>query len=286
MKKLLLALPIFCLLLSCDDGEVIVTSFDFDESDLAYCTGSDSYVFFKINDQAQESLSLLTNITEDDFKDEDENIIQLNGTTNFVTYRKYNAEITSSYFCNDIPPASPEVTIEYIASSGTATFTKEITLDDNDGVEEDVDDSIDTDDDGIPDYYDPDDDGDNVSTAIEIGSGDEPQDTDLDGIPDYLDADDDDDMVPTRYEANGTLDPTNVDDDESGVPDYLEKPVDDSDPIDEYAIHTYSLISTVSIFLSDLVLQNDSEVITQESLDFDSITSIVDSLETIIPDFN
>jgi len=286
MRKLLLAFPIFCILLGCDDGDVIVTSFDFDDVDLQFCTGADSYVFFKINDQAAESLSLLTNIDEDDLKDEDQLEVQLNGTSNFVTYRKYTSEVTSDYFCNDIPPASPEVTIEYIASSGIATFTKEITRDDNDGVEEDIDDDLDTDMDGIPNYYDADDDGDNVRTAIEIGTGDEPQDTDLDGIPDYLDPDDDNDMVLTRYEAMGTLDPTNIDEDESGVADYLEILVVNSDPIDEYAEHSYTIMSNVLIFLSDLVLQSDSEVITQESLDFDSITNIVNEPETMIPDFN
>ena len=90
MKNLLLALPILCLLLSCDDGDVIITSFDFDDADLEFCTGADSYVFFKINDQAQESLSLLANIDEDDLKDPDEQVIVLNGTSNFVTYRKYS----------------------------------------------------------------------------------------------------------------------------------------------------------------------------------------------------
>jgi len=277
MKILLLAFSALCFLISCDDGDIIVTSFDFNDVDLQFCTGADSYVFFKINDQAQESLSLLTNIDEDDLKDPDEQVVDLNMTSNFVTYRKYTSEVTSNYFCNDIPPASPQVSIEYIASSGTATFTKEITLDDNDGVEEDIDDDIDTDMDGIPDYYDDDDDGDNVPTIIEIGTGDEPQDTDGDGFADYLDPDDDNDMVLTRYEAMGTLDPTTVDWDKSGVADYLEMAVDNSDPIDEYRSHSYSIISNVLIFLSDLVLQGDSEVITQESLDFDSISNIIDT---------
>jgi len=286
MKKLLIAFTVLCIFASCDDGDIIVTSFDFDDIDLEYCTGADSYVFFKINDQAAESLSLLANINEEDLKDNDALEIQLNGTSNFMTYRKYNSEVASDYFCNDIPPASPEVTIEYIASSGTATLTKEVSLDDNDGVEEAIDDDLDTDMDGIPNYYDSDDDGDNVRTAIEIGTGDEPQDTDGDGIADYLDPDDDGDKVPTRYEAMGTLDPTSIDTDENGVADYLEVLVDNSDPIDEYVAHSYTLVSNVLIFLSDLVLQSDSEVITQESLDFDSISNIVNTTETVIPDFN
>jgi len=285
MKKILLVLCCSILLTSCDDGEIIVTSFDFEDAALQNCGGPDNYVFFKINTESRESLSLSLATTEAEFKNPTTTTFTLNGTSNFANYRKYDGEITASYFCNNVPPESPNVSIEYIGNSGTVTMDKTVIRDDLDGIEEDIDD-LDTDMDGIPDYYDADDDGDNVLTIIELGTGDEPMDTDDDGIPDYLDADDDNDTIPTRYEAGGGLDPTDVDTNGDGIPDYLDDTIVNEDVIDAYRLHSYSIQSSINLFISGLELRTDNESITQESLDLGSIENIINTTESETPEFN
>jgi len=78
----------------------------------------------------------------------------------------------------------------------------------------------DSDGDGVPDYLDPDDDGDGQPSVEEAGRGD----SDGDGVPDSLDPDDDGDGWPTRDEL------PRGDSDGDGVPDYLD-PDDDGDGV-------------------------------------------------------
>tara|TARA_R110002124_G_scaffold254044_3_gene419544 strand:+ start:44810 stop:45694 length:885 start_codon:yes stop_codon:yes gene_type:complete len=277
---------------SCDDGDIIVTSFDFEDSSLESCGSENSYVFFKINGDAQESLSASLTDTNGFFYQTDTVSYTLDGTTNFVNYRKYSDEITSSYFCSSVPPTSPLVTVNYLASSGTATITTTTTLDDNDGIDEVADDSIDTDGDGIPDYYDFDDDGDNVPTAAEIGPDPlNPKNTDAasgDTIPDYLDPDDDGDGVLTRDEENFTqdLNPTNDITDASVGPDFLNPAIATTVPSDQYRPHNYNLNSDILLVLTNLVLINENEQITQEFLDMGGIESVRNTTETVTPVFN
>lgn len=286
MNKILLVFCCIVFFSSCDDGEIIVTSFDFEDQTLQSCGGPENYVFFKLNTDANESLSLSLETSVENFKNPANRTFVLNGTTNFANYRKYNGDITASYFCNNVPPESPQVSVEYVGNSGTVTMGKIVVRDDLDGVEEAIDDDIDTDMDGIPDYYDADDDGDNVLTIIELGTGDEPADTDGDTIPDYLDQDDDNDTILTRYEAEGGLDPTQTDTNGDGIPDYLDDTIVNEDIIDEYILHSYSLQSSINIFISGLELRTDNESIIQESLDLGSIENIVNTTETETPIFN
>ncbi|HIE44978.1 MAG TPA: hypothetical protein EYP87_02110 [Flavobacteriaceae bacterium] len=79
-------------------------------------------------------------------------------------------------------------------------YNKPIILDDNDGIDEEVDDTLDTDGDDIPNYLDIDDDGDGILTANEINSDGTFIDTDGDNIFNHLDDDDDGDSIPTLNE--------------------------------------------------------------------------------------
>ncbi len=286
MKKLLVLIALFGLLHSCNDGDIIVTTFDFDDASLETCGDVGAYVFYKINGTSAESISLSISTTDELFLESSTLEISLDGTANVVNYRNYNGEITGDYFCNNIPPTSPAVTADYVGASGLATLITVTTLDDNDTLEEDVSSELDTDNDGLLNFYDFDDDGDNVPTALEIGDDTEnPQDSDGDGLKDYLDPDDDNDGVLTRYEAGGTLSPTSVITDTSVGPDYLNPAIANAVVIDEYRSHTYNRSSNISLFLSNLVLTNDSEEIIQESLDLGEKQNVVDRTETITPEF-
>ena len=198
-----------------------------------------------------------------------------------------------SYFCSNIPPTSPGVSIEYLGASGIALLTTIVTRDDEDGIEEDPESNLDTDNDGLLNYFDNDDDGDNVPTVNELGAGflsgdnEFPLDTDNDGIFDYLDIDDDGDTILTRYEdANGDLDPTNDFTGTSDDPDYLTAAITNSNAIDQYRIHSYQITSDIELVINNLVLVNGSEEITKETMILGNKSGVIDGTISVTPDFN
>lgn len=116
----LFAIFIFSIfLLSCDDGDVILTNFNFDNAALKTCGDVGNYVFYKENPQVFESLSLKLGTTDSLYKNEGLKTYELNGTSSYVNYRSYDGALGNNYFCNSIPPTSPKVESDYLASSGT-----------------------------------------------------------------------------------------------------------------------------------------------------------------------
>ncbi len=293
MKKLFIIFAISSLCYACNDGDIIVTEFDFEESNLNNCGDPGGYTFFNINNSsAAESISLILTNTEVLFLESGVQEFQLNSSSNTVNYRKFNDDVSDDYFCSNIPPISPTVTLEFLGESGIAELTTIVSKLDNDGLDdEDITSELDTDGDGLLDYFDEDDDGDNVPTLIELGLDfingidDEPRDWDDDGTPDYLDKDDDDDGVLTRYEdANGDLDPTN-DETQEGSPDYLNDAISNTNPIDQYRLHSYSFISDISLILFDLVLISTDEEIIQETLNMGNQNNVINTTVTETPEF-
>lgn len=283
MNKFLVLLFITSVFLqSCDDGDIIVTSFNFDDTELKTCGGIGNYVFYKSNPDAQESLSLKLPVTDSLYKTEGVKEYPLNGTTFFMNYRNYDGPLGNDYFCSSIPPTTPGVTTNYLASSGTVYVTTTYIYDDNDGVPKEFEFAGDTDGDGIPDYYDDDDDGDNVPTIRELNNDDDddspltnPKDTDGDGIPDFLDNDDDGDGVLTRKEdTNMNLDPTDDKTDPTIGADYLNVSVSNSYEVNQYRLHQYTLKKNVQITVRDLVLVSGEEQIIIETLDMGTIEGV------------
>jgi hypothetical protein len=287
MRKFCALILLATLLFSCNDGEVIVTSFNFEDTDLQFCQGASSLVFFKINDASNESLSLQIEADDAAFAQSGAFQFQLNETTNFINYRTFDNPPTASYFCNSIPPTSPIVSQDYVGTDGTANLVVTAVFNDNDGIEEDVESDLDTDEDGLLDYFDFDDDGDNVPTSAELGNDpNNPIDTDEDGIPNYLDDDDDGDGVLTRNEATeDDIDPTNnITDDNVGA-DYLNPAIAVETIIDIYIEHQYDFVSSATLFVTNAVFTNGEEQLTQESLDLGTITNIAAGTTSITPDF-
>ncbi len=235
------------LLSSCDDGDIIVTTFEFEDEAFTLCSDGRSKLLYHINDDnVYESLTVQLNsprlspennaLTVDD----QPVTIELTGE-NQIIYRTYDGPVPAGYFCGNVPPANPRVLQEYRSVGGRVIIrTIEVAnrtdgrLDhDGDGVPSDLEgmaEGRDTDGDGIPDYLDKDDDGDNVLTSVEIrGQDGDPtaegyRDTDGDGIPNYLDPDDDGDGVPTRLEVTaGNLDPGTNRNAGNTLPRYLDQ---------------------------------------------------------------
>ncbi len=118
---------IFCIFLvtlqSCDDGDIIVTTFDFDEIDLQRCGNVGQYVFFKINTVNLETLSLQLNTQDSILQSADVRNYNLSTTGNVVNYRTYNGDISAAYFCSSVPPTTPGVALDYTSTQGTAVVT-------------------------------------------------------------------------------------------------------------------------------------------------------------------
>ncbi len=269
MRRLLSGIFLIGLLIACDDGDIIVTNFDFENSALQFCDGTDRNVIYAINDNdVFESLSL--EFSSNQFTtDESGNIIPpeqevvsfpLTGS-NRMTYRIYDGSITagnSSYFCSVVPPSEPRVIEEWISGTGATVFVTTGFTDESANEDPDSDDLdnidegwvfggpyLDTDGDGIPNYLDRDDDGDNVPTDLELlNAANDPvnengfRDTDEDGIPNYLDDDDDNDGVLTRFEVSeDDLDNPVVFTTAEGISNYLNDQQTQEIIHDEFIIH-------------------------------------------------
>ena len=286
MKKILGILFACVSFISCNDGDIIVTSFDFDNQNLQACGGPGAYVFFKINTSTQESISLKLNTTDVLFLESGTVNYSLN-ESNFVNYRKFDEGISNDYFCSSIPPISPLAQQNYLANSGTASLTTITTLEDNDNVNEQIN-TTDTDDDGLLNYYDFDDDGDNIPTSAELGDDpSNPRDSDGDGIADYLDDDDDNDSVLTRNEdLNSNLNPLDDITDPTVGPDYLNSNISNETTINEYILHTYALSSDIGLILQNLVLFNDEEQLIIELIDLGMLPNILQGTVPVTPIFN
>tara|TARA_B110000211_G_scaffold70111_1_gene81073 strand:- start:1203 stop:2063 length:861 start_codon:yes stop_codon:yes gene_type:complete len=286
MKKILGILFACVSFISCNDGDIIVTSFDFDNQNLQACGGPGAYVFFKINTSTQESISLKLNTTDVLFLESGTVNYSLN-ESNFVNYRKFDEGISTDYFCSSIPPISPLAQQNYLANSGTASLTTITTLEDNDNVNEQIN-TTDTDEDGLLNYYDFDDDGDNIPTSAELGDDpSNPRDSDGDGIADYLDDDDDNDSVLTRNEdLNSNLNPLDDITDPTVGPDYLNSNISNETTINEYILHTYALSSDIGLILQNLVLFNDEEQLIIELIDLGMLPNILQGTVPVTPIFN
>ena len=259
------------MLTSCDDGEVIVTSFDFENDALSVCSVGSTRVLYNVNNNdIFESISFTFNSNAFTGTSIGEITIPLS-STNQLIYRTYNGMITGDdYFCSEVPPSSPTVNEEFVSTTGgTATFTTTIvpntTDEDGDGLtnaEENMATMQDTDGDGIPDFQDIDDDGDNILTSAELSGAvsTELLDSDQDGIPDYLDNDDDNDGTLTRDEDESAavsdtavLNPRDdISPNNNNVPRYLDPTVNDNFMITRSRLNNYNVTFRTRVIFNNL----------------------------------
>ena len=293
MRKRLLFIFLPILFVGCNDGDIIVTNFDFEDAQLQQCGDTSNVVFFKINPQVNESISLLIPTSQELFIETGTQTFNLSSTGSIVNYRGFDDSVTSGYFCNPVPATSPGVVLEYIGTSGIARLISETTLDDFDGI-----DFVDSDDlsqegfgdfdgDGIPNYHDFDDDGDNVLTSQEIGEDPlNPRDTDLDGMPDYLDPDDDNDGVLTINEdIDQNLNPADDIATPGGLPNYLDPDITTSVVIEAYKEHLYNRTSDGTIIIDNLVLVSTQEQIIIQTYTLGVIEQIRNETIVLTPEF-
>lgn len=296
MKNIIfLILSLTLTFISCDDGDVIVSNFEFDDDDdLEFCYSDDQTVFYIENDNDEVFYIVVGGLYNVVQEDESEFSVSTDASAYdevIVKSVKFSSIDTDEYFCNAV---ASNVTIEneVTGTSGTVFITTVESFDsdeddDNDGLtneEEDVDEdgdftNDDTDEDGIPNFQDEDDDNDTIMTQVEISESvlpedetlddDEYPDTDEDGTPNYLDDDDDGDTYLTRYEyTDGTAGPTDDDPSNSnddGVLLYL-----DADNFEE-TIEAVNITNSYTAYYSTAIRIEDLE---SDSVTYDEITSV------------
>lgn len=118
MKKFTLLL-LCALCFSCDDGYFDAPAFDFSETVYDCDVVDNKYVLFRL--AAAESL--IITLTNQQIKNEvTTEPIEVAVTGDNVMYRTFDAEVSSSYFCQTIPPVEPRVVANWTGSTGSASF--------------------------------------------------------------------------------------------------------------------------------------------------------------------
>ncbi|MBQ4821248.1 hypothetical protein [Aquimarina sp. MMG016] len=125
MIKLYSYIILLMLILSCSEGDVIQDNIDF-LADLESCSNGNNFVFYKIDDDINRSLSVNFTSTSFDITPQtddisvDEPTIFTLSSSNQLIYRQFNSPINGQdYFCSSIPPSNISVTEELISTNGS-----------------------------------------------------------------------------------------------------------------------------------------------------------------------
>lgn len=124
MKKII-TLFLTISLFSCDDGDFDVPEFEFTET----VNSCGEYVLYKTNSTSTEVIVLTLNPTHLGTVIGEKSVSI--PTSVSVIYRIFNEGIDSDYFCQEIPPLTPTIVKELVATNGTVNIlTSEILTDD------------------------------------------------------------------------------------------------------------------------------------------------------------
>lgn len=145
MKKLCYLLFSILLLTACDDGNIIVTSFNFDgESALKWCRVSSNQVMYIVNSDPEEAIAF--NFMDPDFTGGfmENDISQTRSISlseqNRLVYRTFDGSLNggNEYFCSGIPLTHPKVKEEYVNKNGgiieLVTYLTEEEIDEEDQI--------------------------------------------------------------------------------------------------------------------------------------------------------
>lgn len=128
MKKIVSIILFAFLLNGCDDGNISVESIEFQDILPSNCTDNNSpnSLIFKL----KEKEALLLYLPKTVFAGEpsvgtplEPKRYNIDLTTYRVIYRAYNGKVTQNNMCDVIPPATPNVIEEWVATSGVIEVT-------------------------------------------------------------------------------------------------------------------------------------------------------------------
>lgn len=124
MKKIWIGFAVLASFWSCDDGNVEVQVIDFDsvqpqkcsDTNLLYKFNTTDALLFNIGSASVFAATFENEVTPTDVP----RTLTISSTDNRVVYRAYNGTVTAGNFCGTILNATPSVTEEWTALSGTA----------------------------------------------------------------------------------------------------------------------------------------------------------------------
>ncbi|MGB5384931.1 MAG: hypothetical protein WBN19_13825 [Lutimonas sp.] len=117
MKKLVFLTIMALSFLACDDGDIDQSSFEFAEK-VNVCG---EYTLYRLSENGAREALIIT-LTEAQIKNSVEPVAPVNVTLTgpyTVTDRVFADEVTSSYFCQVIPPTEPKVKKDWRGVSGS-----------------------------------------------------------------------------------------------------------------------------------------------------------------------
>ncbi len=121
MRKLFLPVLLLLLLISCSDGDLQIESIDFNSASVQFCTTPQtgtSNILFKISEDEALILDLQSGALDNGVVGETISTSSSVPGQSTLTYRIFSDGVSSSYFCDDIPPATPTVVDEIEAEDG------------------------------------------------------------------------------------------------------------------------------------------------------------------------
>jgi len=118
MKKIVL-LVFLTFGLACDDGDLDISSFEF-EDEVTLC-GTNNYTLYRLSSNDQRE-SLIVTLTDRELRKDEDPVqpvgISLTGDYT-VTYRLFDEKVTDDYFCAPVPPVEPNVVKDWRGVAGT-----------------------------------------------------------------------------------------------------------------------------------------------------------------------
>lgn len=124
--KNILCLCLFVILYSCDDGDLQIETIDFDSASIQSCdavSAESPNVLFKLNTSEALILELPNGAINNEETDGTVAFTVTSTGSTKATYRTFSDNVSTDYFCSNIPPAEPTVVEEIIAESGEVFIT-------------------------------------------------------------------------------------------------------------------------------------------------------------------
>ncbi len=115
---------IFCFFNSCDDGDLIIETIDFNDTSITFCestTTISSTLFFKLNTTEALVLELQSGILKNEVS-ADTIKSAIPGESQLI-YRTFSDNISKNYFCDAVPPITPTVVEEFVGEGGEVFIT-------------------------------------------------------------------------------------------------------------------------------------------------------------------
>lgn len=106
MKNIFTAFLCLLVLISCDDGDLEIPAFDFEEMVHACDPENNEYTLFRLGIAEAIVVTLPSSAIKNKVTTEP---IAVSISEDNVIYRTFNEEVSSDYFCGNIPPTAPVI---------------------------------------------------------------------------------------------------------------------------------------------------------------------------------